>query len=96
MDFYFGELLLDKLLMGLVVFLSDLFFFSNSRGTFFGRTVHINHEISTRRSKFTSVLGEAWYGFSRISFHHSQTDRFSVGYCEKGLTQKKMPKRNIV
>lgn len=97
MDFYFGELLLGELLMGLVLFLSDLFSFSNGRGTFFGRTVHTNHEISTRRSKFTSVFGEAWYGFSRVSFHHSQTDRFLVGYCEKGLTHtKNTPKRNIV
>lgn len=70
-------------------------FFINNRRRFLDRIAHTNHEISTRL-KFKSVLWEAWYGFLRINFHHSQTYRFLVGYCEKGLTQKNMSKRNTV
>ena len=54
---------------------------STTEGNFPDRAVHTNHEISTRRSKFSMYFEKLGMVFPRIRFHYSQTERFLVVYC---------------
>lgn len=61
---------------------------------FLDRAVHINHEISTRRSKFTVYFEKHDMVIPRISFTILRLID-SQWNCEKGLRQKHDPKEAL-